>query len=269
MRFLEFLFRPLDDNPLYAREVARPGTFRTILRILVGLALAILYAGVLLALAIASGWVDESWAPLLQLMYLPAAMLLGYVPPAIAALAIAGERNAETLEPLILTPYPREKILVGLLLARLRPLLLLLQFSLPALLAGGFAGGLWLFNNPGATWGAWQWSTIPLGILAGGMCWGFYVCTFWFSVCCGAWASLYFPQAGAAIAIAYVLNIFVPQILGCIGGIIAVPVLMMQNVVVYWLGGFAAFAATLGFYVGVPWFMWKRILRRIEGADLG
>lgn len=263
-----FAFWPLVDNPLYDREVARSGRWRLLLHVLVVLSLACLYAGLGIGVAVVAGWIDQAWAMAVNFLTVPAGTLLHYVPPAMTALALADERNAGTLQSLILSTYSRQQILAGLLLGRLRPLLSLLRYAGPAMLAGGCLGGIALMPEVEPEWAGMQPILPFLGVLAGGLVWLLYVGAFWFSACCGAWAALRFPQTGAAIAIAYVLLLVVPQILACAGVALAVPVMLLGSTPVYWGGGVLAIVALGGFYFGVPWLMWRSMMKRVEGEDL-
>jgi ABC-2 type transport system permease protein len=89
--------------------------------------------------AVARGISDRQ--PLLYLLAIPA-----FIPAAVAAYSIAGERQQGTLEPVLSTPIRADEFLVGKWLAAFVP-----SVVLAYLVYGIYAGGIKLFADPAIT----------------------------------------------------------------------------------------------------------------------
>ncbi len=125
----------LADNPIYLRERSRGGPAQMVVRILVGAYLALLYLACLIIPLVAGQYVGIAFGVLYYGVLVTSPLAASWIPPALVGATLAGESEGGTLVGIVLSPYPRRRVLAGLLAARLRVLLLFVLGLLPFFLS--------------------------------------------------------------------------------------------------------------------------------------
>lgn len=199
-------YDPVDSalraNPVYGVERDRGGSLAVATRILAYSVLAAVYF--VLAWLSMDAFAHRTTVPSLAIG-LPATSVIlvsALWSSTQTATWLATERARNTLSQILVAPFPRRAMLWGVTAARLRPVLHLLAFSLPAFLAAG----------PLICWADARWLRPSGDLLC--MLWGSSLGLFLWTLCllafsCGTtagwWASLQARSVGGALAVAYSL----------------------------------------------------------------
>ncbi len=191
--------RYFGENPFYGKEVRRGGWVSWIAKGGSWLSLTLLAGGVLVS-AVAA--VDGNANAMLTVigLVLPAYLFVSYASPGFAATCLDSERESGTLPMTFLSLIPRRDILVGLLAARLRPLMHLVGLSLPLMLAGGLLCGAGMVGRGGG--GPELWSVL-IGGAIGALTWVTLLLGFLFGASAGAYAAVHAKGTGGAVGTAY------------------------------------------------------------------
>ncbi len=217
---------PLDSkyagNPFYEVERDRRGGMATATRILAYGCLGLIY------LALAAIAIDR-FHPAQDLGW-PAAMIVNLLvhlvcvfwSPATTAVWLAGERERETLTQLLVAPYPRDRMVAGVLAARMRPMIHMLALGFPAYLVGGSLLGA----SSGSGWRAGSdllENALPL--LFSLLLWGSTALVAWFGAAVGIWASANARTVGGAIGLSFAMLVGILIAAGSVCG--CVPLVMV------------------------------------------
>ena len=259
------LERALGDNPFYRiAPYRRTSSYRWTFGISVFLvgsyyltALLLLTLGTGLALSPMVGPVSDLFLKMLSYL----------VPPALAATALSTERERGTLESLIVTPYPRRDMLLGLVAARLEPVIRVLVFAVPGILLlaafGAHARSFTGVRFPGAAG-----LGIGLGLLVGvgqviGLAGNLALATM-----TGLWAAGRSASTGGAVALAYCLLVFARPMLGCVAVVGVIPMVMMANLGGQAIGELVAITINAAIDLGFAWLLYRDAVSGLHTGSL-
>lgn len=195
-------------------------------------------------------------------------VLLGLALPATAALSLSLERDTGMLDVLLLTPYSRASLLLGLVGLRLRIWVNLLCWSLPAFVLTGPLLALGQTREETATFAWVPVDLLCLGALGGAGWWLGVLLLAAYATMIGAWAAVEFRSAIGSVVMSYAMLFCLPMglsYLGCsISAVIAVfdvhgrsPLLPLL-----WL-------VLLAGNLALPVLLVRSALRRLEEAGTG
>lgn len=195
------LDRWLADNPLY-RPASHGRTRRErIVTWVAGAALVLFYLQILAGAVLFGGSSTTTRVVWTGFLLGPMSLLIYLLAPALAATAIAAERTRGTLEMLVLTPFPRRTMLIGMTAERLRQIADGVLLSLP-----GF-----VLQAVHSFWWEHLGGIAPvLGLVSGlGL-----LCSLLLAVAAGLYASARVRSEAGAIVIAYLIILVARWIVG-------------------------------------------------------
>lgn len=213
----------LPENPIYASKSLRRTSTWTWSVALASLATTLFYVG---------PWLMGSLYGLLSGFTLSFSSMLASLPTALfrcapallLAATIRRERDRGTWDSLLLTPYSRRDLLLGLAAARMEPFARALALALPGCLLTGYQ----IFGGPGGVWLGTAAPSLASRLAHAGsfalLQWLALVSGCAFSAIAGTYAASSARTTSGAIALTIVLVVLVRPAVGCSGGLFLLPI---------------------------------------------